>query len=451
MTKNILSPHAATRRKFLKYGAAASALPWVHIRTAGAAGHLTMFTWDHWVPATNVELQRQIALFSAKTKVAVKLDFVTSQGNQTLLTLSAQGLGKTGHDVIWGSNFTLLDQAHLLEPMDDVVNRLEAQSGPANAATTYLGKYKGSWIAVPSSWGGMMLGPAGRISMFKDIAGIDVVKMYPAGNVAETPEAKAWNMEAFLKAAEAFHKAGRTLGLGLGTTSDSVNSTSVILSAFGADMVDGKGVIQMKSDAMRQALEYAQRLVKFLPTDAQSWDDASNNRALISGQSAMIFNPPSAWAVALRDSPAIAADTWHFPTPTGPKGRFVPTNSGFWGMWQFSKNKSAGKELIEFLMQPEHVASRVVTSAGYDIPPYEKMIASNAWDQIGPPVGTMYNYPTRKQHNAIVSVAHMAASPDVALQIINRGTAPTVFAKLQAGESIPQVINWATRELEGFL
>ena len=451
MTHNILSPHAATRRKLLKFGAAASVLPWVHIRSAGASGQLTMFTWDHWVPANNVELQRQIALFSSKTKIEVKLDFVTSQGNQTLLTLNAQALGKTGHDVIWGSNFTMLDQAHLLEPMDDVVGRLEAQSGKANPATTYLARYKGRWIAVPSSWGGMMVGPAGRISILKEAAGLDVVKMYPAGDAAETAEAKAWTWEAFLKAAEACHKVGKPFGLGLGTTSDSVNSTSSILAAYGAEMVDAKGAIQMKSAAMREVLEYAQRLVKFLPADAQSWDDASNNRALISGQSAMIFNPPSAWAVALRDAPAIAADTWHFPTPTGPKGRFVPTNSGFWGMWQFSRNKSAGKELIEFLMQPEHVATRIISSAGYDIPPYQKMTASDTWDKIGPPIGTAYNYPLRRQHNAVESVAHMAASPEVALQIINRGTAPTMFAKLQAGESINQVIDWATRELEGFV
>ena len=52
-----------------------------------------------------------------------------------------------------------------------------------------------------------------------------------------------------------------------------------------------------------QCLEYAQKLVKFLPADAVSFDDASNNRALISGKSALIFNPPSAWAVAKRDAP----------------------------------------------------------------------------------------------------------------------------------------------------
>ena len=59
---------------------------------------------------------------------------------------------------------------------------------------------------------------------------------------------------------------------------------------------------------MRQVLEYAQKLVKVLPPDAVSYDDASNNRALISGKSALIWNPPSAWAVAKRDAPAVAAD-----------------------------------------------------------------------------------------------------------------------------------------------
>lgn len=451
MTHNILSPRAATRRKVLKYGAAASALPWVHIRTAGAAGTIAFFTWDHWVPAGNVELRRQIAVFADKTKAEVKADFITSQGNQTLLTVNAQAQAKTGHDVIHGFNFMMLDQAHLLEPVDDIVNRLQAQSGPANPVATYLGKSKGKWIAVPCSWGGQNKGPAGRISIMKEVAGLDLVKMYPAANVPETPEAKAWTYEAMLKAAEACHKAGKPLGIGLGTTGDNVDTAGVILAAYGAEMVDKDGKIQMRSDAMRQALEYAQKLVRFLPADAQSWDDASNNRALISGQAAMIWNPPSAWAVATRDAPAIAADTWHFPAPAGPKGRYIPHVSTFWAIWQFAKNKSGAKELIEFLMQPENVAARSASVLGYDLPPYQKMAEADVWDKIGPPTGTVYNYPVRKQHNAIEHIAHYPAPPEIAVQIATRGTAPTMFAKLKAGESIPQVIAWATRELEGFL
>jgi len=71
MTKNILSKKLATRRKVLKFGAAASALPWVHIRTAGAAGQVSVFFWDHWVPAGNVEIRKQVAAFAEKNKVEV--------------------------------------------------------------------------------------------------------------------------------------------------------------------------------------------------------------------------------------------------------------------------------------------------------------------------------------------------------------------------------------------
>ena len=81
----------------------------------------------------------------------------------------------------------------------------------------------------------------------------------------------------------------------------------------------------------------------------------------------------------------------------------------------------------------------------------QKMSESKVWDKIGPPVGSVYNYPVRKQHNAVSHLAHMPAPPEIAVQIYNRGTLPTMFAKLKAGELIDQVITWGNRELEGFI
>jgi ABC-type glycerol-3-phosphate transport system substrate-binding protein len=447
------SNYVISRRRALKFGTAAAAatIPWLHVRTAGAAGSVAIMLWDHWVPAGNVEIKRQIEIFANKTKTEVKADFITSQGNQTLLTINAQAQAKTGHDIITVPNWTVQDVGHLLEPCSDIVGRLEAKYGKANRVSNYLGKVKGNWVAVPSSWGTQNKGPSARISLMRDLCGIDLVKMYPARSGAETPEAKAWTNEAFLKAAEAAQKGGKGFALGLGTTADNVDMAGSLFASFGAELVDAKGTIQIKSDACRQALEFCQKLVKFLPADAQSFDDASNNRALISGNTALIYNPPSAWAVALRDAPAIGADTWHFPVPAGPAGRFVPHSMNFWGTWQFAKNKSAAKELIEFLMQAENVDARSAAVLGYDLPPYEKMAASSVWDNVGPPVGSVYNYPVRPHHGAAENLAHMPAPPEVAVQIYNRGTLPTMLAKLKAGESIPQVIGWGTKELEGFI
>jgi ABC-type glycerol-3-phosphate transport system substrate-binding protein len=276
------------------------------------------------------------------------------------------------------------------------------------------------------------------------------VKMYPPSADA-TPEAENWTYDAMLKAAEACQKVGKTFGIGLGVTADSVDTAGALFAAYGAEVVSAKGDITVKSDAVREVLEYAQKLVKFLPADAVSYDDASNNRALISGQSALIWNPPSAWAVAKRDAPTVAADCWTFPAPKGPKGRYVPLGAFSWGVWNFAPNKSAAKELIEFLCQREQVEARCNASLGYDIPPFASMTDFKIWEQVEPPKGTVYHYPIRKSQNQENCIAVAPAPPDVAVQIYNRGTLPTMFAKLQSGQSIKQVQDWAQDELEGFL
>ena len=213
---------------------------------------------------------------------------------------------------------------------------------------------------------------------------------------------------------------------------------------------NAKGEITVKTDKVRQVLEYAQRLVKVLPADAVSYDDATNNRALISGKSALIWNPPSAWAVARRDAPKVAEDCWTFPAPKGPAGRFMPMGAFSWGVWKFAQNKSAAKALIEFLSQRENVEARCNASLGYDVPPFISMSDFKVWEEVGPPKGTVYHYPVRKSHNEKTHIALSPAPPSIAVQIYNRGTLPTMFAKLQSGQTIPQVMDWAQDEIEGF-
>jgi ABC-type glycerol-3-phosphate transport system substrate-binding protein len=223
-----------------------------------------------------------------------------------------------------------------------------------------------------------------------------------------------------------------------------------LFAAFGAEVITAKGEVNVRSDAVRQALEYAQQLVRHLPDDAVSYDDASNNRALISGKSALIWNPPSAWAVAKRDAPQVAADCWTFSAPSGPEGRFVPYLPFFWGVWSFSKNKTASKDLIEYLLQREPVEQRCTEVSGYDVPPFNSMLDFKIWQEVEPPKGTVYNYPIRPFHKATAHIAGLPAPPEVAVQIYSRGTMPTMLAKLKSGQSVDQVISWASDELEGF-
>src|SRR3954465_4292025 len=88
-----------TRRNALALGAAATALPLVHIRTAGAAGRLNVGFWDHWVPATNEVLTKQVQGWAEKNKVDVQIDFITSNGFKIQVTQAAEAQARTGHDV----------------------------------------------------------------------------------------------------------------------------------------------------------------------------------------------------------------------------------------------------------------------------------------------------------------------------------------------------------------
>jgi ABC-type glycerol-3-phosphate transport system substrate-binding protein len=444
-------PWTISRRQAVKLGAATAALPLVHIRTAGAAGKLNIGFWDHWVPGANDVMQKQVNAWADKNKVEVNVDFITSSGGKLQLTPAAETQAKTGHDVMTFVNWDAPNYAEHLDPVDDVVQRLIATHGEVTSTAAYLGKYKGHWAAVPASNGTQTKPPCARISWFKK-HGLDLQAMYPTKDEKNALQ-DAWTWEAFLKYAELAVKDNVTFALGMGSgtlNSDATDLHGAMFAAFGGVLIDAEGKSQLKSDGTRLALEYAQRLVKFYPADAVSFDDASNNRALISGKSALIFNPPSAWAVAKRDNIEVASDCWTFPAPAGPKGRFVPTQTYFWGTYSFSKNKAAGKELLEFLMQRDNVEARDTASEGYDLPPYAKLTDFKIWEEVGPPKGTVFNYPLRAASGQKPSLTAAEATPEVAVQIYNRGIHNQMLARLRDGQSIAQVSAWAQDELDGF-
>ena len=439
-----------TRRNALKLGAAAAALPLVHIRTAAAAGKLSVGFWDHWVPGANDAMTKLVKQWSDKTKTEVTIDFITSVGNKNLLTLAAEAQAKSGHDVQAYPTWEVLNNAHLLEPMDDVVKRLSAKYGPVNSIVDYLAKTEGSYRAMPAISGSQVKPCCSRIDLFKQHAGMDLRAMFPAAPEMG-PGYDQWTWDAFAVAAEKCFKAGFPFGMPMGQFTDAVDWVGALFTSYGAELADAKGNITVKSDPVRQALEYFKRVMPFFPADVYSWDDASNNRALISGKSALIMNPPSAWAVAVRDNPTVGEQCWTHPNPAGPKGRFLPYLPYFWGAWNFGKNKSAAKELIEWLSEREQAEQLCNASHGYDTPPFQSMTDFAVWANEGPPKGTVSNYQLKPGHKATAAIAAFPAPPDLAVQIYNQATMTKMVARcVQGGQTIEQTIAWAEGELKGF-
>ena len=226
-----------TRRRFVATSAATTAymIAAPHVRSAHAAGKLSIAFWDHWVPGANKASEELVKAWGEKEKVEVTIDYVTSQGNKLLLTIEAEAQARSGHDIIAMSTWIPADHVRNLEPVDDVMKDLIAENGAVNATVEYLGRPDGKWVAVPATVGSQMKGPSSRIDLLKQHAGVDLLAMYPAGG---PPKADSWTLDAFLSAAEKCHKAGVPFGIGLGTSSDSVDTAGAIFHAFGAQLVD---------------------------------------------------------------------------------------------------------------------------------------------------------------------------------------------------------------------
>ena len=443
-----MPPRRLTRRRFLVTTAASTTLVAMpYVRGSYAAGKLSLGIWDHWVPGANATSKALIEEWAAREKVEVQIDNINNMGNKLLLTITAEAQAKIGHDILYFTSWLPSENAGNLEPIDDVMEALIKQNGAVNPTVEYLGKSKDHWVAVPATIGSQLQGPCSRIDLMKRYAGIDVQAMYPA---SAPPKADNWTLDTFFTAAEACHKAGFPFGIGLGTTEDSVVAAGAIFHSFGAMLVDAKGNVTVKSDPVRQALDYYARLARFFPSDAPAWDNASNNKWLISSRGALILNPPSAWAVAKRDAPQIAEQLWTHGMPAGPSGRFVPFLPFFWGIWSFSKNKQAAKSLLTHLSQPSAIETMVAASGGYDLPPFTGMTRFKTWAEQGPPKGTLYHYPNRDNHQ-ILSIAGWPAPPKIAGQIFTQGIMTKMTLRHMQGEPMEKTLSWAEGEIEGYM
>jgi len=442
-----------TRRTVLKTAALASAAvvtaPYVH--GAYAAGSLSLGVWDHWVPGANKALEKLCKEFGDKNKVDVHIDFITSQGEKDKLTAAAEAQAGTGHDIMSHRDWNIRIHQDKLEPLNDVVDGLTKQYGEISPVAEYLAKIKGTWRGIPTAIGSQVKPCCSRFDLFKEHAGIDLLEMFPADEKKwDKAKVEAWTWDAYVTAAQKLHKAGFPVGLPMGQTSDAVDWVGGLFNAYGVVFVDAKDNIKINSDETRHVMEIARKIMEASPPEVFAWDDAGNNRWLISGKGSSIMNPPSAWAVAKRDNPKVAEQCWTHPVPKGPKGRFVGQLPQFYGVWQFSKNKSAAKELLTYISQKESIAQLVEASVGYDLPSFKTMYDLPTWNTVGPPVGTVYGYPPRGDE--LTSIYGAPARSEVGAQMYNQAINTVMISKFTQGkEKLDDVIKWAEKELEGTL
>jgi ABC-type glycerol-3-phosphate transport system substrate-binding protein len=441
-----------SRRTVLKTTALGSvaviAAPYVH--GAYAAGKLTLGVWDHWVPGANNTLTKLCTEWGEKSKVEINIDYITSQGDKDLLTASAEAQARTGHDIMSHRAWQIQVHRRVLEPVDDVIKNLIAKAGPISPVSEFLAKADGKWYGIPTTVGSQIKPCCSRLDLYKQHTGIDLTKIFPADSERDQKLVDTWTWDLYLKTAEQLFKAGFPVGMPMGQTSDAIDTTGAMFRAFGSVMIDEKDNIKVNSNETRAALEYFKKLMAFNPPEVYAWDDAGNNRWLISGKGSSIQNPPSAWAVAKRDNLKVAEQCWTHDMPRGPAGRFVGQLPFFYGVWSFSQNKAAAKELLQFISEKEQSRQLVAASSGYDLPSFKSYYDFDTWRTVEPPKGTVFNYPPRGDQTP--NITGYPARPDIATQIYNQSIHTVMVARVtQGNEPIDKVIKWAEGELAGFM
>ena len=282
-----------TRRTVLKTAALGSvaAITAPYVRGSYAAGKLTLGCWDHWVPRANDTLTKLCNEWGEKNKVEVRIDYITSQGEKDKLTAAAEAQAGTGHDIMSHRDWNIQVHQRVLEPVDDVVNQLIKQYGTISPTAEYLAKINGVWRGVPHAIGSQVKPCCSRIDLYKEYAGIDLRDIFPADELKyDKSKTDQWNWDLYLSSAEKLFKAGYPVGLPMGQTADAVDWVGALFNSFGVVMVDEKNNVRINSNETRQALEYLKKLMAVNPPEVYAWDNAGNNRWLISGKGSSIMN-----------------------------------------------------------------------------------------------------------------------------------------------------------------
>ena len=428
--------------------AAAIAAPYV--RGAYAAGKLSVGFWDHWVPGANEATEKLIKEWAEKEKVEVSIDYIPSQGNKNLLTIAAEAQAKSGHDILAFPTWLPAGYAEQLEPVDDIMEPLIKQNGDVNDTVKYLGKVDGKWLAVPATVGSQIKGPCSRIDLLKQHAGIDIQAMYPAGARAEGRQLEPRHLPEGCRSLPQGRQSVRRRSrhdVGLGR-----HRRRVLPRASAPMLVDAKGNITVKTDAVRQALEYCKKLVAFMPPDAPAWDDASNNKWLVSGRGVDDHEPAERLGGRQARRAAGRRAVLDARLPVRAEGPLRAVPAVLLGHLELQQEQVGGEEPAACICRsPPSAEKMVAASGGYDLPSFEKLHRPS---RPGPRKGRRR---ARSTTTRTRTITRSCRSPPRRRRrrSPSRSTPRAIQTKMivrhMQGEAMEKTLAWAESEVEGFM
>jgi multiple sugar transport system substrate-binding protein len=174
--------------------------------------------------------------------------------------------------------------------------------------------------------------------------------------------------EDLLNAGKVLRTQGHPVGIPISQCFDATLTVWSILWGFGAKVLEADGkTLALRSPETEAALTYYKSLYEeAMEPEVLSWDDAGNNRFLLSGKGSWIQNPISAYISAVDRKMGVADKIGIHSVPTGPAGKHVALAVHALGIWKFSKNQELAKAFIRYLLRPENYTEWIVAARGYN-------------------------------------------------------------------------------------
>ena len=239
---------------------------------------------------------------------------------------------------------------------------------------------------------------------------------------ASPPKADDWTLDTFLKAAEACHKAGYPFGIGLGTTSDSVDTAGAFFHALRRRCSSTpRARSRSRSDAVRQALDYCKRAGAVLSAGCAGLGRRLQQQVAGLRQGRADHEPAERLGGGQARRAAGRRAVLDARLPGGPEGPLRAVPALLLGHLELRQEQVGGQEPAACTCRSAAAVEKLVAaSGGYDLPSFANLTTLKTWAEEGPPKGTLYHYPNPHNHQ-ILSIAAAPAPPKIAVQIYTQG------------------------------
>ena len=419
----------STRRQFLR-GAAAAGLAGLAIDTPAALGQkreLTFLSWNHFVPAADDELKRQAEAFAKQAGCTVRVD--TMAHLQMPAKIAAEAQSQSGHDMFRSAGADPFLYESQLISLDDVVDKLGKQMGGWYPFAAEINQTKSGWKGVPWFW-------------------VSFPGTYNQAHFKKAGfEAPPRTWDELLKQGKVLKKAGNPVGIPISHCADAHSTYWSVAWSHGAKVLEADGKTPgINSDKTAQVIEWYKELFRdAMEPEVLSWDDASNNRFILSGKGSWIHNPVSPYNAALKEKMPIADDINHHPSPAGPAGTHSAPPINMISVWKFSKNIPLATEFLKFLFQKENYDAWIVASNAFNHPPLRHLADHPIWARNPKfamlPKEAEYAHPRgwpAKPNDAVGRIAVNYVLPDMIAKAVNG--MPTKRAMEWGQEQVAQAV-----------